>query len=450
MTSVEVRAGASLAGVFGLRMLGLFFILPVLAVHAANIRGGDDLTLVGIALGAYGLSQGILQIPFGVASDRWGRKPVLYAGLAVFAAGSFLGMIAHDIWTMIGARTLQGAGAISSVAMALAADLTRDQHRTKVMAMIGSMIGLMFALSLVGAPLLYRAIGMDGLFALTGALCLAAMAVVKFQVPDPPAHGRAAPAAGSVRAALLDAELVRLNAGIFILHVVLYAMFVVVPPLLVQAGLALPEHWKLYLPVVLGSFVLMVPAVLYADRRNASKPVLVGAVALLVGAEAAFAVLGGGIAVLAAVMLGFFVAFNVLEALLPSLVSRRAPAAGRGAAIGVYNTTQTLGVFFGGLLGGWVASRYGTTGVFAACAVLSAVWLVLAAGMRHPPAVNELSSLTFPIASGVNLDGLREALARVKGVREAEVVAAERIARLKVVPGQWDEHRVRKLITGEV
>ena len=450
MTSVEVRAGASLAGVFGLRMLGLFFILPVLAVHAANIRGGDDLTLVGIALGAYGLSQGILQIPFGMASDRWGRKLVLYAGLAVFAAGSFLGMIAHDIWTMIAARTLQGAGAISSVAMALAADLTREQHRTKVMAMIGSMIGLMFALSLVGAPLLYRVIGMDGLFALTGALCLAAMAVVKFQVPDPPAQGRAARAAGSLRAALLDAELVRLNAGIFILHVVLYAMFVVVPPLLVQAGLALPEHWKLYLPVVLGSFVLMVPAVLYADRRNASKPVLIGAVVLLVGAEAAFAILGGGIAALAAVMLGFFVAFNVLEALLPSLVSRHAPAAGRGAAIGVYNTTQTLGVFFGGLLGGWVASRYGTTGVFAACAVLSAVWLALAAGMRHPPAVNELSSLTFSIASGVNLDGLREALARVQGVREAEVVAAERIARLKVVPGQWDEHRVRKLITGEV
>jgi len=455
MTSVELRAGVSLAGVFGLRMLGLFFILPVLAVHAANIRGGDDLTLVGLALGAYGLSQGILQIPFGMASDSWGRKPVLYAGLAVFAAGSFLGMIAHDIWTMIAARLLQGAGAISSVAMALAADLTREQHRTKVMAMIGSMIGLMFALSLVGAPLLYRVIGMDGLFALTGALCLAAMAVVKFQVPEPPSPqlppGRAARAAGSVRAALLDAELLRLNAGIFILHVVLYAMFVVVPPLLVQAGLELPEHWKLYLPVVLGSFVLMVPAILYADRRNASKPVLLGAVTLLLGTEAAFAALGGGIAALAALMLGFFVAFNVLEALLPSLVSRIAPAQGRGAAIGVYNTTQTLGVFFGGLLGGWIASHYGTTGVFAVCAVLSVVWLVLAIGMRRPRAtVNELSSLTFSIASGVNLDGLREALARVQGVREAEVVAAERIARLKVVPGQWDEHRVRKLITGEV
>jgi len=451
MTSVELRAGVSLAGVFGLRMLGLFFILPVLAVHAVHIEGGDNLTLVGIALGAYGLSQGILQIPFGAASDRWGRKPVLYAGLLIFAAGSFLGCVAGDIWTMIAARVLQGAGAISSVAMALAADLTREQHRTKVMAMIGSMIGLVFALSLVGAPVLYRSIGMDGLFALTGVLCLAAIAVVKFQVPEPPAVPRAAGPAGSMRAALLDAEQLRLNAGIFILHVVLYAMFVVVPPRLVRAGLELPEHWKLYLPVVLGSFVLMIPAVLYADRRNRAKPVLLASVVLLLAAEAAFAVLDSGIAAIAVPMLAFFVAFNVLEALLPSLVSRLAPATGRGVAIGVYNTTQTLGVFFGGLLGGWVASYKGDTGVFALCAALVAVWLALAVGMRSPGApVNALSSLTFSIASGVSLDGLREALAGVRGVHEAEVVAAERIARLKVVPGQWDENRVRKLITGEV
>jgi MFS family permease len=451
MTSVELRAGVSLAGVFGLRMLGLFFILPVLAVHAANIRGGDNLTLVGIALGAYGLSQGILQIPFGAASDRWGRKPVLYAGLLIFAAGSFLGCVAGDIWTMIAARVLQGAGAISSVAMALAADLTREQHRTKIMAMIGSMIGFMFALSLVAAPVLYRSIGMDGLFALTGVLCLAAIALVKFQVPEPPAEPRAAGPAGSMRAALLDAEQLRLNAGIFILHVVLYAMFVVVPPRLVRDGLELPEHWKLYLPVVLGSFVLMIPAVLYADRRNRPKPVLVASVALLLAAEAGFAAFDRGLFAIAALMLAFFVAFNVLEALLPSLVSRLAPAQGRGVAIGVYNTTQTLGVFFGGLLGGWVASHQGDTGVFALCAVLVAVWLALAVGMRSPAApVNVLSSLTFSIASGVSLDGLREALAGVHGVREAEVVAAERIARLKVVPGQWDEIRVRKLITGEV
>ena len=451
MNPTELRAGLSLAGVFGLRMLGLFFILPVLAVHAGHIRGGDNLTLVGVALGAYGLSQGILQIPFGMASDRWGRKPVLYAGLLVFAAGSFLGMAANDIWTMIAARTLQGAGAISSVAMALAADLTREEHRTKVMAMIGSTIGLMFALSLVGAPLLYQAIGMAGLFALNGILCLAAMLLVKFQVPDPAPQARVAEEASPLRAALLDGELVRLNAGIFVLHVVLYAMFVVVPLLVVQAGLALPEHWKLYLPVVLGSFVLMVPAILHADRANRSKPVLLGAVLVLCAAEAAFAVLGGGLATLAVLMLAFFVAFNVLEALLPSLVSRIAPARGRGVAIGVYNTTQTLGVFFGGLIGGWVASHYGTTGVFAVCAALAAIWFGIALGMQPPrPAVNRLSSMTLSIASGVNLDGLREALARVPGVHEAEIVVAERLARLKVVPGQWDEHRVRQLITGEV
>jgi MFS family permease len=386
MSRAELRAGASLAGVFGLRMLGLFFVLPVLAVHAPHLAGGDDLTLVGVALGAYGLSQGILQIPFGMASDRFGRKPVLYVGLLVFAAGSFLGAGASDIWTVIAARTLQGAGAISSVAMALAADLTREQHRTKVMAMIGSTIGLVFALSLVGAPILYRTIGMSGLFVLNGVLCFAAMWVVKAFVPDAPAASstpsRAASDAGTARAAFLDPQLLRLNVGIFVLHIVLYAMFVVVPPLLVRDGLELPQHWQVYLPVVLLSFVFMLPAVLYADRRNRSKGVLLGAVLLLGLAEAALAAFEPGILTLGLLMLVFFVAFNVLEALLPSLVSRIAPARGRGAAIGVYNTAQTLGVFFGGLLGGWVARHHGTTAVFVVCAALVALWLAVAAGMR--------------------------------------------------------------------
>ena len=393
MNRAEWRAGASLAGVYGLRMLGLFFILPIFAVHAATIEGGADLTLVGLALGAYGLSQGVLQIPFGMASDRWGRKPVLYAGLLIFAAGSFLGVAADDIWTAIAARTLQGAGAINSVAMALAADLTREQHRTKVMAMIGASIGLMFALSLVGAPLLYRSIGMGGVFALTGLLSLSAMGVVKYLVPDSPRglHEEPPPEPGLGR--LLDADLLRLNAGIFVLHVVLYAMFVVVPPLIVNAGLELTLHWKLYLPVVLASFVLMVPAILYADRRGRPKPVLLGAVALLLAVEATLAATDAGVAALAALMLGFFVAFNVLEAMLPALVSRMAPARGRGVAIGVYNTTQTLGVFFGGLLGGWVAMHHGAAGVFLGCTALAALWLGIAAGMRPVPrAVNGLSS----------------------------------------------------------
>ena len=397
MTPVELRAGASLAGVYGLRMLGLFFILPVFAVHAPKLRGGEDIALVGLALGIYGLAQGILQIPFGMASDRWGRKPVLYVGLLVFAAGSFLGIVADDIWIAIAARTLQGAGAISSVAMALAADLTRERHRTKIMAMIGSMIGFMFALSLVGAPLLYRWIGMEGLFALTGCLSLAAMWVVKTQVPDAPMRPSAPGAKPApMRASVLHPELLRLNAGIFILHIVLYAMFVVVPPMMVAAGLELSAHWRLYLPVVLLSFVVMIPPIVYVDRRNAPKPVLIGAVALLVAVEAAFGAVDKGLSTLAALMLGFFISFNVLEALLPSLVSRIAPAEGRGVAIGVYNTTQTLGVALGGVLGGWVAKHFGTTAVFGVCAALSALWLVVAVGMRPVPRpVNELSNATL-------------------------------------------------------
>jgi MFS family permease len=390
MTVAEVRAGASLAGVFGLRMLGLFFILPVFAVHAPQLAGGDNLTLVGMALGIYGLTQGVLQIPFGMASDRWGRKPVIYAGLVIFAAGSFLAAAAGDIWTAIAGRALQGAGAISSVVMALAADLTREQHRTKVMAMIGSTIGFTFALSLVAAPVLYRSIGMGGLFVITGLLALAAIWVVKSLVPDVPRATRAAPlAAGKPAAAaggrmFLERELLRLNAGIFVLHFVLYAMFLVVPAMIVHAGLGIEEHWKLYLPVVLASFALMVPPILYADRRSKAKPVMIGCVALLAVVLAAFAAAGAdaGLLGLAGLLLGFFAAFNVLEALLPSLVSRVAPAHARGAAIGVYNTAQTLGLFFGGLGGGWIGGRFGASGVFGASAGLVLAWLAVAAGMR--------------------------------------------------------------------
>ena len=392
MSPAELRAGASLAAVFGLRMLGLFLILPVFAVHAPQLAGGDNLTLVGIALGAYGLSQAILQIPFGMASDRWGRKPVIYVGLAVFAAGSFLAAAAGDIWTAIAGRTLQGAGAISSVVVALAADLTRTEHRTKVMAMIGAMIGFAFALSLVAAPALYRWIGMSGLFVLTGALCIAAVGVVMGVVPQPPPPVPRPSGAGAHD--VLQPELLRLNLGIFVLHVVQMAMFVVLPTLLVEAGLPLPAHWHLYLPVVLISFAVMAPPILYADRRNRHKPVLLGAVALLIAVQTglvfARSVMAYGVALLA-----FFVAFNILEALLPSLVSRIAPAHARGSAIGLYNTTQTLGLFFGGLAGGWLAKHYGAAAVFAGCALLSALWLAAASAMRSPGAVNGLSRVTL-------------------------------------------------------
>ncbi|MEX1074279.1 MAG: MFS transporter [Burkholderiales bacterium] len=398
MSAQELRAGASLAGIFGLRMFGLFLILPVFAVHAPQLSGGENLVLVGVALGAYGLVQAILQVPFGMASDRWGRKPVMVIGLVIFAAGSFLAAGAEDIWTAIVGRGLQGAGAISAVVMALAADLTRDQHRVKTMAMIGATIGFSFALSLVAAPPLYHRIGMGGLFALTGVLALGAIGVIAWLVPDAPrrAPASAADAPGALRAALLDPQLLRLNAGIFVLHLVQMAMFVVVPPLLVASGLPLAAHWKIYLPVVLASFALMLPPVLHADRRNAGRGVMLGAIALLFLAEGGLTLSGPHIVLLALLLLAFFCAFNVLEALIPSLVSRLVPAQARGAAIGVYNTAQTLGLFCGGLLGGWIAGRHGPAAVFGVCAALALAWLGIAYGMRP---VNRIGGESFTMGT---------------------------------------------------
>jgi len=396
MTRAELRAGASLAGIFGLRMLGLFLILPVFALHAPQLAGGDDLALVGIALGAYGLSQALLQIPFGMASDRWGRKPLIVAGLLVFAAGSLLAAMAEDIWTTIAGRALQGAGAISSVVVALAADLTREGHRTKVMAAIGAMIGLAFALSLVAAPPLYRSVGMSGIFGLTAALALGAIVVVVALVPEAPRHVHAGDLSGGLRAGL-QPELLRLNFGIFVLHLVQMAMFVVVPGTLVAAGLALADHWKFYLPVVLGSFLLMAPLVMVADRRSHARTILIGAIALLAAVQGLFHLAGLHLGALGVTALAFFTAFNVLEALLPSLVTRLAPAASRGAAIGVFNTTQTLGLFAGGLVGGWIAGRWGAGGVFVVCAALALAWLAVATRMRplQPVRVNAGSGLAF-------------------------------------------------------
>lgn len=382
MSRFELRAGASLASLFALRMLGLFLILPVFVVHAPRLSGGDNLTLVGIALGAYGLAQAMLQIPFGIASDRFGRKPVIAAGLVIFALGSFLAASATDIWMAIAGRALQGAGAISAVVVALAADLTREQHRSKIMGMIGASIGFTFALSLVVAPVLYEWIGMDGLFVLTGVMALAGLGVVFGAIPDVPQVGtRDTGPAPSLASVVANAELARLNFGIFSLHLVQMAMFVVIPVALIEAGLPLAEHWKAYLPVVLVSFALMVPPIVYADRRNKPQIVMAGAVALMLLVQASL-IFAQDLAALVVLLLLFFAAFNVLEAMLPSLVSRIAPERARGSALGVYNTTQTLGLFAGGLTGGWLAKHFGSAAVFALGAGLMCLWLGLLAGMR--------------------------------------------------------------------
>lgn len=383
MTRDERRAGASLAAIFGLRMLGLFLILPVFAVYAPTLAGGDDVLLVGIALGAYGLTQAFFQIPYGMASDRLGRKPVIVAGLLLFAAGSFLAAAAdHIVWVIAG-RVIQGAGAISAAVTALAADLTREQHRTKVMAMIGSTIGLVFALSLVAAPLLYAAIGMPGIFALTGVLALAAILLLFKAVPTPP------PAASVRRVpfstVLFHGQLARLNFGVLALHMMQTALWVVVPPMLASAGgLPVAEHWKVYLPAVLLSFVAMVPAIIAAEKHGRMKVVFVGAVSLLTLMQLGLATMAGGLYAIGLWLMIFFVGFNILEAIQPSSISRIAPPEAKGAALGIYNTTQSVGLFLGGVLGGWLSKYYGAGAVQAFCATLGGIWLLLAATMKPP------------------------------------------------------------------
>ncbi len=383
MTPEERRAGASLASIFALRMLGLFLILPVFSVYAKTLPGGDNLALVGFALGAYGLTQAFFQIPYGIASDYFGRKLVIVIGLLIFALGSFVAAWAPDMTWIIVGRVLQGAGAISAAVTALAADLTREEHRTKVMAMIGSSIGLVFALSLVGAPLLYGWIGMGGLFIMTGVLALAAIVLLLKAVPPaPPPHGHEKL---PLRRVIFDADLLRLNLGIFVLHMVQMAMFVVLPHALVDhGGLDAAAHWKVYLPAVLVSFAIMVPAIIAAERKDKMRPVFLAAVGLLVVVQGGLYLLHESLWVLALWLLLFFVAFNVLEATLPSLVSRTAPPAAKGAALGVYNTTQAIGLFIGGAAGGYIAQHFGDNVVFAACTGLVLIWLAVATTMNFP------------------------------------------------------------------
>ncbi len=383
MSPQERRVGAALASIFGLRMLGLFLILPVFAVYAPNLHGGHDLGLVGLAMGAYGLTQAVLQIPFGIASDRWGRKPVIVVGVLLFVLGSFVAAWAPDMHWMIAGRVAQGAGAISAAVTALAADLTREEQRTKVMAMIGSSIGLVFALSLVAAPLLYGWIGMGGLFALTGGLALLAIVVLLKVVPTPPRAPT--PARLPLRRVLVDGDLLKLNLGIGVLHMIQMAMFVVLPRALIEyGGLAAAEHWKVYLPAVLASFAVMVPAIIAAEKKDRMRPVFRTAVALIAVVQLGLYLFGDSLAGLALCLLLFFVAFNILEATLPSLVSRTAPPEAKGAALGVYNTTQAVGLFLGGALGGLIAQRLGSGAVFAACGGLALVWLAVAGSMRFP------------------------------------------------------------------
>ncbi|MEF8690072.1 UNVERIFIED_CONTAM: MFS transporter [Comamonas sp. A-3] len=385
MTSQERRSSGALALIFALRMLGLFLVLPVFMLEARKYPGGDDPAMIGLAMGLYGLTQALFQLPIGLASDRIGRKRVIVAGLLVFAAGSLIAAMADSLTGLMAGRAIQGAGAVSAAVTALLADLTRDGVRTKAMAMVGGSIGLMFALALVLAPLLNAWIGLSGIFGLTCALALAGIAVVLWVVPPEPRQHADAPK-GRFSELLGQSDLLRLNFGVFILHTVQMSMWVAVPAMLVQAGLAKEQHWHIYLPAVLLSFLAM--GLLFSmERKGKLRKALLGAIGLVLVVQIGLGMLAASGSIptvwcMALLMFLFFCGFNALEATQPSLVSRMAPAPLRGAALGAYNTLQSLGLFAGGAVGGAVAKFAGVPGLFIMTAVLVALWLLVTWPLR--------------------------------------------------------------------
>lgn len=364
-------------------MLGLFLVFPVLAVDAKRFPGGDDPIWVGIAVGIYGLTQAFLQIPFGLASDRYGRKRVIIIGLLIFGLGSFVAAVSQDIYWLAIGRALQGAGAISAAVTAFLADSTRDEVRTRAMAIIGGTIGLTFALSLVVAPVLSGVLGLEGLFWMTGVLACAAIWPV-IRLGDVPLKDRGEYSFEAARRSVLaNGQLMRLNLGIFMIHMAQTAVFVVIPLALIEMGLQLSGHWQIYLPVVLLSFLVMVPPILWVERTGNNKFAFLLAIAVMGFAILAFAWVPSVLWIWALMLFLFFLSFNLLEAFLPSWVSRVAPAQYRGLALGVYNTTQAFGLFCGGLLGGAIAKVFGAQAVYAVCALAILIWWLVSTGLQE-------------------------------------------------------------------
>lgn len=406
---VERRAAVSLGLIFGLRLIGLFMILPVFSLYAHQLSGYTP-TLMGLAIGAYGLTQAAFQIPFGLLSDRIGRKRVIIAGLLIFALGSVIAALSDSIYGVIAGRALQGTGAIAAAIMALLADLTRPTVRTRAMAILGGSVGISFTLALVLGPVFNGWIGVPGIFWMTGLLALLAILVTRFVVPNPEEshfHSDTEPVPAQFRRVLSDPQLLRLDFGIFTLHLLITANFVALPLLLRDTlQLPSPHHWWLYLPVLLLSVVTMLPIIFFGERRGLVKPIFLSAIGLMGVAELGLALFSQGMTEVVVLLYLFFVGFNLMEATLPSLVSRMAPAHSKGTAMGVYSSSQFLGAFVGGAVGGWLLGRFDVSGVFAGCMTMTLLWLVIASGMASPETTPSRQRMreTQPssIDSGVN------------------------------------------------
>ena len=432
MTPGELRATWGLGTVFSLRMLGMFMVLPVLTTCGMALQGASQ-ALIGLAIGIYGLAQAIFQIPFGLLSDRIGRKPLIVGGLAVFILGSIIAALSDSIWGIILGRALQGSGAIAAAVMALLSDLTREQNRTKAMAFIGVSFGITFAIAMVLGPIITHALGLNALFWMIAILATLGIILTLWVVPDSDNHvlnRESGMVKGSFSKVLAEPKLLKLNFGIMCLHILLMSTFVALPGQLADAGLPAAEHWKVYLVTMLISFGSVVPFIIYAEVKRRMKRVFLFCVALIVIAEV---VLWGAGSHFWELIIGvqlFFLAFNLMEALLPSLISKESPAGYKGTAMGVYSTSQFLGVALGGSLGGWVDGMFDGQTVFLAGAFLAVVWLAVASTMKEPPYVSSLRVVIPPeIAAD---DVLKQRLLATEGVSEVLIAQQEHSAYVKI------------------
>ncbi|CAK9884106.1 MAG: Inner membrane transport protein YajR [Candidatus Erwinia impunctatus] len=447
MTPTELRATWGLGTVFSLRMLGMFMVLPVLTTYGMALQGASE-TLIGVAIGIYGLTQALFQIPFGLFSDRLGRKPLIVMGLVVFILGSLIAACTSSIWGIILGRALQGAGAIAAAVMALLSDLTREQNRTKAMAFIGISFGITFAIAMVLGPIITHALGLHALFWLIAILASGGILITLLVVPSTDQHNfnrESGIAKGSLRQVLTNSRLIKLNLGILFLHMLLMSTFVALPGQMAQAGLPVTEHWKAYLVTMLVAFISVVPFIIYAEARRRMKRVFVFCVALLLVAEMTLAAGQSHLWILLAGLQIFFIGFNLMEALLPSLVSKEAPAGYKGTAMGLYSTSQFIGVALGGSLGGWIYGHYQSHSVFIAGSVLAAGWLLLSSTMKEPPYVSSLRLVPGPDVALT--PALINALSSYPGVVALFVDDNERSIYVKIDSKKTSREQLEQLIS---
>lgn len=446
-TSLERRAAGSLSLVYTTRMMGLFLLLPVMSIAGQDLSGATPL-LIGVAIGIYGLFQALLQIPFGLLSDRFGRKPLIYIGLMLLVIGSLIAAAADSIWGVIVGRALQGAGAISAVVIALAADLTRDDQRTKMMAIIGASIGLSFILSIMLGPVLLTNVGLNGIFVTIAVLGTAALVLVRWLVPAPPAmqlNRDVSVVTGQLRAMLKHPQLLRLDIGILLLHFLITATFVCVPLGLVNRAIDPSDHWQVYLVACALSLLIVIPLVGYGESQWGARTVLAVSIVGLALSEFFLAAVNDNWWLVVAALVVFFGFLNVLESMLPSLVSRIAPAASRGSAMGVYSTSQFLGAFLGGTFGGWVHGVVGLSMAHVVFGVLCISWLWVVRGMHEPEKLVSYRASLPPGAVG-GPGTLEARIRQLHGVAEVSLLEAEQCIYLKINKKEFDESGFRELV----